>query len=81
MSDLMLTMTAISFLLVWYSLILVIAYVLKPHETLRIVWCPETSSFSFVEVEIDSSAAEHAVAVKHCLFWPEFRACSRRCVG
>jgi hypothetical protein len=79
MNEMFVTMAAILFLFGWYGLIMIVAYFLAPTQKLRFVWCRETGSFSLVET-LAAPGARGAPFITHCLLWPEFESCKRRCV-
>lgn len=66
------------FVAIWYAMTLIGRALLKPYEKLKLVWCPEVRSFSFVETE--PKADSSSVSVKRCLLWPEHEGCKRRCI-
>jgi hypothetical protein len=68
------------FVLIWYAMTLIGRWLFKPYEKLKLVWCPEVRSFSFVETDPIPKADSSSVSVKRCLLWPEHEDCKRRCV-
>jgi hypothetical protein len=74
------TLTAIFFLLGWYSALKLAGFWLMPLAKFRVVWCAKTKSFSLVETEWVAGTEPPAVSVKNCLLWPEFGGCDGRCV-
>ena len=67
------------FVLIWYALTLIGRVLMKPYETLKLVWCPEMTAPSFVETDANSKGGV-SVSVKRCLLWPEHEDCKERCV-
>jgi hypothetical protein len=68
---------ALVFVIIWYGLILIGRALFKPYEKMKLVWCSEVRSFSFIETDTVSKGDS---VVKHCLLWPEYGGCKQRCV-
>jgi hypothetical protein len=78
MNDIGNMITIILFVSLWYSLFVVGRALLKPYEKLKLIWCPELHSFSFIETQANAGGS---TAVKQCLLWPEHERCKQRCLG
>ena len=78
MNDLTNLVAILVFTSIWYAMTLIGRALFKPYEKLRLVWCPEVRSLSFVETAATSKGKD--AQVKRCLLWPEYRACRQRCV-
>ena len=80
MNEMTRIIASLVFVSIWYAMTLIGRALFKPYEKLKLVWCPEARNFSFVEM-VPASKGSHASApVKRCLLWPQYRACSQRCV-
>ncbi len=80
MNDITMIIAALLFVLIWYGLTLIGRALFKPFEKMKLVWCPEVGSFSFVEPQPTSGIASAPLSVKHCLLWREYERCKKRCV-
>jgi len=78
MNDLTRIIVTLVFTSIWYAMTLIGRALFKPYEKLKLVWCPEVRSLSFVETAATSKGKD--AHVKRCLLWPEYRACGQRCV-
>jgi hypothetical protein len=80
MNDLTKLVAILVFTSIWYAMTLIGRALFKPYEKLRLVWCPEVRSLSFVETAAASNDNDAVVPVKRCLLWPDHKACGQRCV-
>jgi len=82
MNDLTKLVAILVFTSIWYAMTLIGRALFKPYEKLRLVWCPEVRSLSFVETAAASNGNDAVVRVpvKRCLLWPDHKACGQRCV-
>jgi hypothetical protein len=80
MNDVGVMSAVVMFVLWWYGLTLVGRKMFRPYENLRLVWCPELRSFSYIEVQTDT---EHGIRLtaKNCLLWPEYSQCKSLCLS
>jgi hypothetical protein len=79
MNDITVMVAAIVFVLAWYGLALAGRAVFKAYEEMRLVWCPETRNFSFIETEGGTKTSPR-FAVKRCALWPRYNRCKQRCI-
>lgn len=77
MNDMTKIIATLVFTLIWYAMTLIGRALFRPYEKLRLVWCREARSISFIETTANKDAA---TPVKRCLLWPEYKACGQRCV-
>jgi hypothetical protein len=80
MNEMTRIIASLVFVSIWYAMTLIGRVLFKPYEKLKLVWCPEARNFSFVEIVAKPKGVHASAPVKRCLFWPEYRACSQRCV-
>lgn len=78
MNDVAVMAAVTIFVLTWYGLTRIGRKVFKRYEDMRMVWCPEIGSFSYIETARGKNGSP--VSVKRCLLWPEYRQCKTRCV-
>lgn len=78
--DITMIIATFAFVLIWYALTLIGRALFKPFEKMKLVWCPEVRSFSFVETEPKLGSAHSPVSVRCCLLWPEYKHCNERCL-
>ncbi len=79
MTDLEVTLETALFLFGWYGVILLAGRLLASMEKIRLVWCPDILSFSWVKTSILKDTRAIPV-VTGCLLWPEYEGCEGRSV-
>jgi len=79
MNELPSTMATTLFLLGWYSVILILRHALASFERIRLVWCPDMFTFSWVEMARISDLRA-VPEVRTCSLWPEQQGCGQHCV-
>lgn len=79
MDELELSMATTLFLFGWYGVILVAGRLLASAEKIRLVWCPDILTFSWVKTAILKDAPTIPV-VASCLLWPEYKGCEGHCI-
>jgi hypothetical protein len=80
MNDMTKIIATLVFTSIWYAMTLIGRALFRPYEKLRLVWCPEVRSVSFVETAATSKGKDAATPVKRCLLWSNYKACSQRCI-
>jgi len=79
MNELHFTMATTSFLLGWYGVILILRRALAPFENIRLVWCPDLFTCSWVETAIIRNVRT-VPEVRRCILWPEQQGCEQHCI-